>query len=126
VAWKHKTVPTTFEHHLHLISVEFRAGHRDAGGGKQGLATIKTFRKEAMHRERMLRFIDSSSVMQLCIQSMNRWLSVRLEVIGATVSFAVAAFAIEHRGAASWVGLTLSYALQLTNLTTMTVCTLCN
>jgi hypothetical protein len=90
----------------------------------QGLATIKSFGKEAMHRERMLRFIDGSSVMQLCIQSMNRWLSVRLETIGATVSFAAAALAIEHRGAASWAGLTLSYALQLTSLTTMTVRTL--
>jgi ABC-type multidrug transport system fused ATPase/permease subunit len=88
----------------------------------QGLATIKSFRKEEMHRERMAKFIDSSSVMQLCIQSMNRWLSLRLETIGALVSFAAAALAIEHHGAASWAGLTLSYALQLTSLTNMTVC----
>jgi ATP-binding cassette, subfamily C (CFTR/MRP), member 1 len=87
----------------------------------QGIATIKSFRREAMHFSRMTELVDTSSVMQLCNQSMNRWLSLRLEFIGALVSFAAAALAIEQRGEAAWAGLTLSYALQMTSLTTMTV-----
>ena len=99
-------------------SSESAVGHR--GRRVQGLATIRSFRREAMHVERMARLIDGSSVMQLLNQSANRWLSIRLECIGAIVSFAAAALAIEQRGAAAWAGLTLSYALQLTSLTTMT------
>lgn len=60
--------------------------------------------------------------MQLASQSLNRWLSLRLEAVGAVVSFAAAALAIEQQGQAAWAGLTLSYALQMTSLTTMTVC----
>lgn len=59
--------------------------------------------------------------MQLASQSLNRWLSLRLEAVGAVVSFAAAALAIEQQGHAAWAGLTLSYALQMTALTTMTV-----
>lgn len=59
--------------------------------------------------------------MQLASQSLNRWLSLRLEAVGAVVSFAAAALAIEQQGQAAWAGLTLSYALQMTALTTMTV-----
>ena len=87
----------------------------------QGIATIKTFRREVMHERRLAALMDISSAMQLCNQSMNRWLALRLEIIGAGVSFAAAALAIEQRGAAAWAGLTLSYALQLTALTTMAV-----
>ena len=87
----------------------------------QGIATIKSFRREAMHEARMRALVDGSSVMQLCNQSMNRWLALRLEAVGACVSFAAAAMAIEQRGDAAWVGLTLSYALQMTSLTTMAV-----
>lgn len=59
--------------------------------------------------------------MQLCNQSMNRWLSLRLEFVGALVALAAAALAIEQSGDAAWSGLTLSYALQITSLTTMAV-----
>jgi ATP-binding cassette, subfamily C (CFTR/MRP), member 1 len=87
----------------------------------QGISTIKSFRREVMHEARMRDLVDTSSVMQLCNQSMNRWLALRLEAIGAIVSLAAAALAIEQRGNAAWVGLTLSYALQMTSLTTMAV-----
>ena len=50
-----------------------------------------------------------------------RWLSVRLEALGALAAFSAAVLAIESRGAASQMGLTLSYALQITSLTSMTV-----
>jgi len=46
---------------------------------------------------------------------------VRLETLGAVAAFSAAVLAIEARGAASQMGLTLSYALQITSLTSMTV-----
>lgn len=53
--------------------------------------------------------------------SPRRWLSIRLETLGALSAFAAAALAVEQGGAASVVGLSLSYALQITQLTNMTV-----
>lgn len=87
----------------------------------QGLPTIRSFRREDTLRARTGALVDTSSVMQLANQSLNRWLSLRLEAVGAVVSFAAAALAIEQKGQAAWAGLTLSYALQMTALTTMTV-----
>ena len=52
---------------------------------------------------------------------LRRWLSVRLETLGALAAFAAAVLAVEQRGNASTFGLVLSYALQLTMLTSMTV-----
>ena len=46
---------------------------------------------------------------------------MRLETLGALAAFSAAVLAIEARGAASQMGLTLSYALQITSLTSMTV-----
>eukprot|EP00892_Ulva_mutabilis_P008206 jgi/Ulvmu1/5758/UM025_0012.1 len=86
-----------------------------------GLPTIRSFRREDTLRARTGALVDTSSVMQLASQSLNRWLSLRLEAVGAVVSFAAAALAIEQQGQAAWAGLTLSYALQMTSLTTMTV-----
>ncbi len=50
-----------------------------------------------------------------------RWLSVRLESLGAVAALAAAVLTVEQRGAASTFGLVLSYALSITMLTSMTV-----
>ena len=50
-----------------------------------------------------------------------RWLSVRLETLGALSAFSAALLAVEQAGSASSTGLSLSYALQITQLTNMTV-----
>ena len=50
-----------------------------------------------------------------------RWLSVRLETLGALAALAAAMLTVEARGAASIFGLVLSYALQITILTSITV-----
>jgi ATP-binding cassette, subfamily C (CFTR/MRP), member 1 len=92
------------------------------GVSSQGLPTIRSFRRETSLQERTGALVDISSAMQLCNQSLNRWLSLRLEFVGALVALAAAALAIEQKGDAAWAGLTLSYALQMTSLTTMTVC----
>lgn len=46
---------------------------------------------------------------------------MRLETLGALSAFAASALAVEQGGAASTVGLSLSYALQVTALTNMVV-----
>ena len=46
---------------------------------------------------------------------------MRLETLGALAAFATAVLAVEQQGTASSMGLTLSYALQITQLTSMTV-----
>ena len=55
-------------------------------------------------------------------QIWRRWLSVRLESLGAVAALAAAVLTVEQRGAASTFGLVLSYALSITMLTSMTVC----
>ena len=50
-----------------------------------------------------------------------RWLSIRLECLGALAALSAALLAIEQRGKASGMGLTLSYALSITMLTSITV-----
>ncbi|KAA6418046.1 MAG: ABC transporter C family member 2-like [Trebouxia sp. A1-2] len=86
-----------------------------------GLPTIRAYRAEDRLSQRNCNLVDNSVVMSLINQSMNRWLSVRLETLGALAAFSAAVLAIEARGAASQMGLTLSYALQITSLTSMTV-----
>ncbi|KAL0044905.1 hypothetical protein WJX82_001780 [Trebouxia sp. C0006] len=86
-----------------------------------GLPTIRAYRAEDRLSQRNCDLVDNSVVMSLINQSMNRWLSVRLETLGALAAFSAAVLAIEARGAASQMGLTLSYALQITSLTSMTV-----
>lgn len=71
--------------------------------------------------ERMSALLDANVVMSLVNQSANRWLSVRLEALGAVAAFAAAALAVEQRGAAAVLGNIVSTALQLTALTSMTV-----
>ncbi|KAG1680183.1 hypothetical protein FOA52_000296 [Chlamydomonas sp. UWO 241] len=53
--------------------------------------------------------------------SLNRWLGVRLEGLGAFATFCAAVVAVENRAGASSAGLVLSYAMQLTILMAMTL-----
>lgn len=46
---------------------------------------------------------------------------MRLETLGALAAFAAAVLTVEQRGAASTFGLVLSYALTITQLTSITV-----
>ncbi|KAK9802963.1 hypothetical protein WJX72_012534 [[Myrmecia] bisecta] len=91
------------------------------GEGISGVATIRAYRAEERVSRRNCLLVDANVAMSLVNMSMNRWLSVRLESLGALAAFAAAALAVEQRGAASLMGLTLSYALQITQLTSMTV-----
>lgn len=50
-----------------------------------------------------------------------RWLSIRLETLGALAALAAAVLTVEQKGSSSVAGITLTYALSITSLTTMTV-----
>lgn len=50
-----------------------------------------------------------------------RWLSIRLETLGALTALFAASLAVEQGKSSSFMGLTLSFALQITSLTSITV-----
>ncbi|KAL3160420.1 hypothetical protein ABBQ32_010743 [Trebouxia sp. C0010 RCD-2024] len=104
-----------------LDSISRSPVYSSIGEAINGLPTIRAYRAEERLSTRNCNLVDNSVVMSLINQSMNRWLSVRLETLGALAAFSAAVLAIESRGAASQMGLTLSYALQITTLTSMTV-----
>ena len=52
-------------------------------------------------------------MVQVTNSSLNRWLAIRLESLGALVAFAAAVLAVEQGGQAGWLGLTLSYGASL-------------
>ncbi len=62
-----------------------------------------------------------STLANVVCHTLLRWLSVRLETLGALAAFAAAVLTVEQRGAASTFGLVLSYALTITQLTSITV-----
>ncbi|PNH04670.1 Multidrug resistance-associated protein 5 [Tetrabaena socialis] len=65
--------------------------------------------------------LDSVSCMSLLNQSMNRWLSVRLEILGAAAALLAGVVAVEQRSGAGAAGLVMSYALQVTAAVSITV-----
>ncbi|CAL8468910.1 g8451 [Coccomyxa elongata] len=104
-----------------LDSISRSPVYSSIGEALAGLATIRAFRAEQRLCARNADLVDNSVVMSLVNMSMNRWLSVRLETLGALAALAAAVLTVEQRGAASTFGLVLSYALSITMLTSMTV-----
>ncbi|GMH44339.1 hypothetical protein BSKO_12273 [Bryopsis sp. KO-2023] len=86
-----------------------------------GLPTVKAFGAEQRLIDRYQGLVNSNVRMNLVNQSMNRWLSIRLESLGAFAALFAGVLAVEQGGASAVVGLTLSYALQITAFTSMTV-----
>ncbi|KAI3434886.1 hypothetical protein D9Q98_002940 [Chlorella vulgaris] len=83
----------------------------------QGLVTVRAFRQQAAFEQRNLRLMDESNRAYWPAQCINRWLSVRLELLGISVVFGtailVAGAAPRNAGLA---GLALTSALNLTGL----------
>ena len=86
-----------------------------------GLASIRAYRAERRLLASTGAALDGNVVMSLASMSANRWLSVRLETLGALAAAAAALAAVEQRGAAALLGNILSSALQVTSLTNMTL-----
>ncbi|CAK0780401.1 hypothetical protein CVIRNUC_005040 [Coccomyxa viridis] len=104
-----------------LDSISRSPVYSSIGEALAGLPTIRAYRCEGRLSARNADLVDSSVIMSLVNMSMNRWLSVRLETLGALAALAAAILTVEQRGNASTFGLVLSYALSITMLTSMTV-----
>ncbi|KAI9176218.1 hypothetical protein H9P43_006583 [Blastocladiella emersonii ATCC 22665] len=81
-----------------------------------GLATIRAFGEQDRFRARVARHMDRNNRPYFLSFTAARWLGVRIELLGATVTTACGLFAVLFRTSISpsLVGLTLSYALQMT------------
>ena len=85
----------------------------------QGLATLRAFRAQARFEARNAELLNESNRCFWPAQCVNRWLSVRLELIGISVVFATAAFVstpLFGSTSAGLAGLALTSALNLTGL----------
>lgn len=86
-----------------------------------GLATIRAFSSEKRMIERHMALVDDNVIMALLNQSINRWLSIRLETLGALSALAAALLTVEQGRNSSIMGLTISYALMITEYTSISV-----
>ena len=84
-----------------------------------GLSTIRAFNQQSIFIASNWKRIDHNPICYLSSVSVNRWLSVRLEVLGAIIILIVALLAmsalITTGVDAGLVGLVLSYALNTTS-----------
>lgn len=82
-----------------------------------GLQTIRAFRKEEMFRRKNLENMDNSNRAYWPIQVANRWLSIRLELMGAVIVFCSVVFvSVVLPRNAGLAGLALTSALNLTGI----------
>ncbi|WEW59244.1 hypothetical protein PRK78_004713 [Emydomyces testavorans] len=85
------------------------------GSALIGLTTIRAFGKPQVYVERMYRKIDNHAQAYWNLWLFNRWLSFRMNVVGAIFSTLTAALIVSMKGIdASLAGFALSFALQYT------------
>ncbi|KAK3867174.1 hypothetical protein Pcinc_027341 [Petrolisthes cinctipes] len=82
----------------------------------QGVTTIRAFKKQAEFTKASLSKVEDAFRALYALAVCNRWLGVRLELIGNLIIFAAAVFAVAGRDSLnpSIVGLSVSYALNIT------------
>lgn len=83
-----------------------------------GISSIRAYRAEEATKRTSHDKLDANIQVNLAMFSANRWLGVRLEMLGSLVVLACALLLIFQRDnfSASLSGLVLSYALQVTGL----------
>lgn len=91
-----------------------------------GLSTIRAYNKQDQFRNENMKMIDINQRAYFLTIASNRWFSLYLEVFGASLVFATALFAVITRssnnpGTAAAVGLSLTYALQVTSVLGFTI-----
>ncbi|KAJ7248513.1 P-loop containing nucleoside triphosphate hydrolase protein [Mycena rebaudengoi] len=90
-----------------------------------GVSTIRAFTQQSIFIRANQRHIDRNQICYLPSISVNRWLSIRLETVGAVVILIVAVlvmFALVTTGVdAGLVGLVMSYAMNATSALNMVV-----
>ncbi|KAL4446696.1 hypothetical protein ABPG77_007940 [Micractinium sp. CCAP 211/92] len=83
----------------------------------QGLVTVRAFQQQASFEQRNCTLLDGSNRAWWPAQCINRWLSVRLELLGISVVFGTAVLvAVAAQRSAGLAGLALTSALNLTGL----------
>jgi ATP-binding cassette, subfamily C (CFTR/MRP), member 1 len=84
-----------------------------------GLSTIRAFNQQSVFIGANLKRVDHNQICYLPSVSVNRWLSMRLELLGALIILTVAFLAVSALVTtgvdAGLVGLVLSYALNTTS-----------
>jgi ABC-type multidrug transport system fused ATPase/permease subunit len=88
-----------------------------------GISTIRAFGANGRMEAQSAGYLNDNMRMQYLSMSANRWLSVRLELLGGFMTLLSAVFAVAMRNvlAPEAAALSLSYALQITSLLNMTV-----
>ncbi|KAK4296996.1 hypothetical protein Pmani_030548 [Petrolisthes manimaculis] len=81
-----------------------------------GVSTIRAFKKQADFTKASLCKVEEAFRALFALSVCNRWLGIRLELIGNVIIFAAAVFAVAGRDYLnpSTVGLSISYALNIT------------
>ncbi|XP_064079533.1 multidrug resistance-associated protein 1-like [Macrobrachium nipponense] len=82
----------------------------------QGSSTIRAYGRQSQFISESEKKVDFNQICNYPSVMTNRWLAVRLEFIGNTMTFFAALFAVMSRGSISGgiVGLSVSYALSVT------------
>ncbi|XP_077987765.1 ATP-binding cassette sub-family C member 9-like [Glandiceps talaboti] len=82
-----------------------------------GLSTVRAYRDERRFRKRIVRRIDFNNLAFIFLQTTNRWLAIRLDLVGSLIvlTSGLATLVTSAFGSLepSLVGLALSYALQI-------------
>ncbi|CAF4292967.1 unnamed protein product [Adineta steineri] len=89
----------------------------------QGISSIRAYHAQQRFIDVSDRFVDRNISCHFASSVANRWLGVRLEMIGNTLVFFTAIIAVfmPHRMTAGTVGLMITFAMQITNSLNMLV-----
>lgn len=86
-----------------------------------GMSSIRAYGAQDRMSAANATKLDANQNIYMISMSTNRWLSIRLEFLGALMVFSSAAFAIFNKQQPALVGLSLSYALSITTQMMMAV-----
>ena len=80
-----------------------------------GVTTIRAFNRQGQFNDQFLETLDENQMATYVSQMGNRWLSVRMELIGSTIIFSTALFAVIQRNSLDpgALGLALAYAMSV-------------
>ena len=77
---------------------------------------MRAFAHVGTFTNKNLRLQDNNTVPEFTLNMMQKWLSLRLDCLGAIVSFGVAAFAVtnpDNLVEVGWIAIALKYAFQV-------------
>ncbi|KAJ3352784.1 Multidrug resistance-associated protein 1 [Allomyces javanicus] len=108
-----------------LDSVSRSPVYTHFGESLDGLTVIRAFGHQARFVRGLYARVDDNLRAYYLSTTSNRWLAVRLELIGAMVVFAAALLMVLTHADSAVIGLTLTYALNMTGTLSWTIRQLC-